>query len=158
MEQNIVTYHVSETAQNNFNAFTDKLADLMPGSFSLEEAILTPRKECSEAQIPLLKQGWMEDFVDDVAQKLAVNILYATVTTDGKDYKVIAYSMPYMDEMYIMQINSTQYGIVEGISVAFYDSMEKMFDDIKYHLQLLHFSEAEVLEQEDSRTTFSHFG
>lgn len=152
------TYTVTETAQQNFNAFTDKLSSLMPSTFNLEGAILTPRKVCSEVLIPLTRQGWMEDFVDDLANKLAVNILYATVSMDGKDYKVIAYSMPYMDEMYIMQIGSQQYGIVENISVAFYDSMEKMFDDIKYHLQMLHFSEDEVLEQEDSRTTFSHFG
>ena len=69
--------------------------------------------------------------------------------------------MPYEDEMYIIQMTSKQYGIIEEMSVAFYDSLDTMFDDVKYQLQLLHFADeedTEILEQEDPRTTFSHFG
>jgi hypothetical protein len=157
MDNNLNTYTVSETVQKNFSDFLGKLLNIMPSSFSLEEAVLKPRKNCSEVYIPMLKQAWMEDFVDELESKLNVNILYASVKPDGKDYRVIAYSMPYLDKMYIIQIKSNQFGIVNGMSVAFYDSMEKMFEDIRYYKQLLRISDAEVLEEEDERTTISRF-
>lgn len=157
MEDYIGTLAVSETAQKNFNSFLDKVLEQMPSDFSLEEAILKPRKNCSEVNMPLLKQAWIEDFTEDIESKLNVNILFASVKPDGKEYKVVAYSMPYLDKMYIIQVKSIEFGIVNEMSVAFYDSMEKMFEDIRYHKQILRLSEDEVLEEEDERTTVSRF-
>lgn len=162
MEQSVINnYTVSETAQQNFKKFSKLLENFFPQKFNLDETELKPRKDCSEVQINLLSQGWLEDLVEDLVKNINVNILYAIAQGSGKDYKVIAYSMPYEDEMYIIQMTSKQYGIIEEMSVAFYDSLDTMFDDVKYQLQLLHFADeedTEILEQEDPRTTFSHFG
>ena len=69
--------------------------------------------------------------------------------------------MPFIDTMYIIKIESQQFGVIEGITVAFYDSIDVMFDDVKGHLQelrlLVEDADYTILEQEDARQTFSHF-
>lgn len=157
MEQNIIAYAVSETAQRSFNTLLATLRrDIPESGFNLDEAVLIGRKKCAETDISMRTQWWLEDLVDKLVERINVNILYA-VTDGGKEYRVIAYSMPYEDELYILKLESHQYGIADHLTVAFYDSLDTMFEEIKYHLQELMVSDAEVLEQEDARTTFSHF-
>ena len=157
MEQYRTNYAVSDRAKRNFNNLVNTLEKTIPDNgFVFDEAVLTGRKNCAETTIPIRTQWWMEDLVDKLEKRIKVNILYA-ITDGGKDYRAIAYSIPYEDELYIMEIESHQYGITDKLTVAFYDSLDTMFEDIMFHLQKLATSDAEILEQEDIRTTFSHF-
>ena len=55
------------------------------------------------------------------------NILYAYKELDGSGYRIVAYTMPYQDEMYIVFVDSQQYGIVDEMHVAFFESLDVMF-------------------------------
>lgn len=72
----------------------------------------------------------IEELTDDLARKLGCHVLYAVKESEGKDYKVVAYSMPVENRMYIIYISSWQYGVVDSMTVHFYDSMENMYRQI----------------------------
>ena len=69
-----------------------------------------------------------DDIITELTRFLDVNILYAYKTHDGSTYKMVAYTMPYDDEMYVVFVDSEQYGIVEEIHIAFFESLNVMFD------------------------------
>lgn len=153
---------VSEVAQENYENFLSELESKFPsGGFKTDGIVLTPRNRCAEATIMLGKQWMLEDLVEEFNKRMNVNILYAVVSPEGQHYQVLAYSTPYSDTMYIIKIESQQFGVTEAVTIAFYDSIDFMFDDIKGHLQELRLlvddSDYEVLEQEDARQTYLHF-
>ena len=57
--------------------------------------------------------------------------MYASSEEDGKIVKVEAYSVPVEYSMYVIYISSDQNGIVESVTVHFYDSLDIMY----YHLR-----------------------
>lgn len=153
---------VSETAQENFYNFLSELERSFPaGGFITDGVVLTPRNKCAETIIMLQKQWMLEDMVEELNKRMNVNILYAVESPERQHYQVLAYSMPFIDTMYVIKIESQQFGVTEGITVAFYDSIDVMFDDVKGHLQelrlLVEDADYTILEQEDARQTFSHF-
>ena len=103
----------------------------------------------------------IEDVVDVLAERGNVNVLFAISKDDGKKIKVIGYSMPYSDEMYVISIESLQYGVIDEIVVAFYDSIEEMFQDVRFYYlsgkYLLDEPGTEILEAEDYSKMISHF-
>ena len=103
----------------------------------------------------------MEDFVETLASRVGTNILYAISLENEKRLKVIAYSMPYSNEMYVISIDSHQYGVIDEIVVAFYDSMDDMFQDLRHDYlagqYMLEEPGAYKLEAENYITFCSHF-
>ena len=166
MEQNIQptvqTLTISESAQENFKDFLKTLEDnFQNGVFRTEELQLIPRDKCAEVHIPLRNQAMIEDFVETLAGRVGANILYAVSLENEKKLKVIAYSMPYSNEMYVISIESLQYGVIDEIVVAFYDSMDDMFHDLRSDYlagkYMLEEPGAYKLEAEDYITFCSHF-
>jgi hypothetical protein len=51
----------------------------------------------------------MEDFIDELTKYLAVEVLCAYCQNGGQDYKAIAYSKPYQEEMYVIVMESNQH-------------------------------------------------
>ncbi len=153
---------VSESAKENFNDFLKKIEQAFPTKgFDTENVKLIARDKCAEVYIPLKKQAMIEDIVDAFAIRMYVNILYAARRNNGKEIRVIGYSMPYSQEMYIVSLETLQYGITEGVTVAFYDSLEEMLEEVRYHYlagqYLLTEPGVEILEAESYSTMLSHF-
>lgn len=153
---------VSESAQENFKDFLKTLEGNFKNSmFKTSDLQLIPRDKCAEVRIPLIGQEMAEEIVTTLATRINVNILYAVSTDNGRVVKVIGYSMPYSDEMYIISIESQQYGVIDEIIVAFYDSLEDMFQEVRHHYlagtYLLQEPGAFKLEAEDYKTFVSHF-
>ena len=130
-----------------------------PMSLTVSES--AQRDKCAEVRIPLIGQEMAEEIVTILATRINVNILYAVSTENGRVVKVIGYSMPYSDEMYIISIESQQYGVIDEIIVAFYDSLEDMFQEVRHHYlagtYLLQEPGAFKFEAEDYKTFVSHF-
>ena len=163
MEQNnnTKTLTISESARINFNDFVEKLKKWFPNHIFPENMQLTAREKSVEVHIPLSAQDLIEDVVDVLAERGNVNVLFAISKDDGKKIKVIGYSMPYSDEMYVISIESLQYGVIDEIVVAFYDSIEEMFQDVRFYYlsgkYLLEEPGTEILEAEDYSKMLSHF-
>lgn len=156
------TLTVSESAQENFKDFLQTLENnFQNGVFQTEGLQLTPRDKCAEVHIPLSNQAMMEDFVETLAGRVGTYILYAVSLENDKKLKVIAYSMPYSNEMYVISIESHQYGVIDEIVVAFYDSMDDMFQDLRHDYlagqYMLEEPGAYKFEAEDYITFCSHF-
>lgn len=154
---------ISEITKVSFQDFIDKLNEAFPttGGFDTENISLVPRGKSAEVYIPLKNQSLIEDLVEDFANRLKLNILYAISAEEGKNIKVIGYSMPYQYELYVVAIETMQYGIVEGIHVAFYDSMDDMFEEVRHYYlagrYMLEEPGTEELEAESYQQFFSHF-
>lgn len=148
--------NLGDIAKINFETFIEHARTKMPRVFDTDDIELTPRDNCSEVYISLHKQWMIADLVDELAAKMGVNILYAICKSGGKFYKVVGYSMPYIDEMYVIQIISRQHGMTEGFYMAFYDSLDIMFQDIKDYFFEMDKS-SEVLERINPRELFKHF-
>ena len=106
-QQTVQTLTISESAQENFKDFLKTLEDnFQNGVFRTEKLQLIPRDKCAEVHIPLRNQAMIEDFVETLAGRVGANILYAVSLENEKRLKVIAYSMPYSNEMYVISIES----------------------------------------------------
>lgn len=153
---------VSESAQENFKDFLEKLEKWFPTrGFTTKNAKLIAREKCAEVHIPFIGQNIIEEVVETFAKRGNVNILYAVSRENDKNIKVIAYSMPYSDEMYVISMESHQYGVIEEIVVGFYDSMDEMFQDLRHDYlagkYMLEEPGAYSLEAEDYMQFCSHF-
>ena len=166
MEQNGNTTQmpltVSESAQENFKDFLKRLEkNFEKTMFDASNLQLIPRDKCAEVRIPVLCQEMAEEIVTILATRLNINILYAISTENGRVVKVIGYSMPYSDEMYVVSVESQQYGVVDELVVAFYDSLEDMFQEVRHHYIAGTYMQQEpgafLLEAESYADFISHF-
>lgn len=115
---------VDETIVRNFA----KLQDLLGNAaiFMLDDLQMKIVHDIGTVTIPMHKQHMMDDVLEELQHYINVNILYAYRTADGSGHKLVAYSMPYEDEMYIISMESQQYGIVEQMDVTLFESLDIM--------------------------------
>lgn len=81
------------------------------------------------------KQVMAEDFTDMLEKKIGAKILYASKEENGRIVKAQAYSLPIENNMYTIYLSSSQYGILDSITVFFFDSLELMYYRLRkdYH-------------------------
>ncbi len=120
---------------------------IMPsGAFALENLSLDISRHIGTVTIPLLHQHMIDDLLPELVEILNVKILYSFKTQDGSYHKTVTYSRPYRDEMYILGLESHMYGVVEQMTVTFFDSLDIMFEWLRDNLQSV----------QHSRDTFTH--
>lgn len=147
--------------ENNFNEFKSSLQILIPAIFDLESNNTNIKiyEHFGEVRVYLTRQSMAEDLTDSLAVKMNLNILYAQKTIDGKVYNIVGFSNIEQNKMYIIEIPSNMYGVVEYMNVIFYDSIEIMYQAImdKYK----EFSKGNkkhiVMENMDSRQIWNIF-
>ncbi len=117
-----------ELAENTVVRNFSKLLEVLDNTemFDLKDCRLDIAHGIGMTAVPLRKQHMAVDFLNQLANFLDVNILYAYRSNDGKTYRIVAYSMPYPDEMYCIIVNSEQYGIIEDINVVFFETIDTM--------------------------------
>ena len=115
---------VDEAIVQNFTKLQDLLANA--SIFMLDDLRIDISHNVGTATIPMEGQHMMEDVLKELQNHLNMNLLYAYRTLDGRRHKLVIYSMPYEDEMYIINMESQQYGIVEEMTVTLFESLDTM--------------------------------
>ena len=134
------------------------LHQCFPGVCLPEEADVVEHNTYAEAVIKLKKQQMLDDFTDGLEKRMMLNILYGKRSVDGQKYRVLAYSTPYKDEMFLIVLESYQYGIMESLTAELFDSMEKMFSFVRNcYLSLKDEPEWIFLEKQNAEDMFKVF-
>lgn len=120
----------NEVLKDSISDFLSEMRENLPEVFNSIEMKTVLHGNYAEVYLQLCSQAMIEELIDDLARKLGCHVLYAVKEGEGKDYKVVAYSMPVENRMYIIYISSWQYGVVDSMTVHFYDSMENMYRQI----------------------------
>ena len=120
----------NEVLKDSISDFLSEMRENLPEVFNSLEMKTVLHGNYAEVYSQLCSQAMIEELTDDLARKLGCHVLYAVKEGEGKDYKVVAYSMPVENRMYIIYISSWQYGVVDSMTVHFYDSMENMYRQI----------------------------
>lgn len=137
--------------------FNQKLIKLLPDYFTNQQTGIIQHSSFAEIVFPMNEQCMLENFTSQLEEKLHVHVLYASREEGGKEYKVIAYSSPVEDEMYIIYLSSTQYGVVDSLTVFFFDSIETMYCQLLKERNLMPKIQRDILEKEPYAEMLSHF-
>ncbi len=139
----------------NFDRFSEEIGNT--ALFANEQVTLQRSEKTGMGTFHLKKQMMMEDSIDELAKYLAVEVLCAYCENDGQDYKAIAYSKPYQEEMYVIVMESNQHGLLDDISVVFFESMDAMMEMLEKQLHQLKGKGVEVLEQQREKVFYENF-
>lgn len=105
----------------------------------------------------LQKQFMAEDLTDILEKKYGFNIMYATSEENGKVVKVEGYSYPDENCMAIIYVSSSQYGIVDSLTIHFFDSVEVMYHYLRKDYQDVSKEHCEVIEIQSLKEIISNF-
>ena len=141
----------------NIDALREKINNFSPGLVKEQMPVLLQRKNCTETTFFLNKQFLMDDLSDILEKNEIVNILYARRTKDKKRYEVIAYSMPYDGEMFVIKLQSAMYKVVDKINISCYPSLDLMFLDIRSMYLTVETGQWTILEKQKPYILFANF-
>uniref|UniRef100_A0AB33IZM8 Uncharacterized protein n=1 Tax=Prevotella sp. GTC17254 TaxID=3236794 RepID=A0AB33IZM8_9BACT len=134
-----------------------KLIKQLSPYFSTQQIGVVRHSYFVEVVFSMNDQQMLENFVSDLADKLHIHVLYASREDNGRVYKVVAYSTPVEDEMFVLHLSSTNYGIVDSMTVFFFDSLETMYYQLLAERNRMSKRQGDILEQEDYVETLSNF-
>ena len=152
---------VDDIIIENLGRFQDALESY--DIFNLDHINMILYENRGIATIPLTRQCMIRDAMDILSQIFNVNILYSLKKDGGREYQTLAYSMPYPDEMFIICLESVQYGVIEEFSVAFYTSLDIMFKQLLDSMEILNEKKAissekiRVLQQQSLTDLYTVF-
>lgn len=146
---------IDDSLVQNMNSFKEKIE--ASEIFSLENLRLDLSGKFGTVVITMKQQYMTDDFTDKLVELLKVNILYSLKTPDGRAWRTVTYSMPYHDEMYIVGLESEMYGIVEQMTVTFFDSIDVMFAWLRDNLESVQTSKDVFLHKQDTSELYRIF-
>lgn len=146
-----------DVIEQNYTTFLGELEQLSQGLIDTGTATLMKMKDYGIANIGFRKQQKIDDMTDNLQKTIFVNILYAIRSVNKKDFKVLAYSMPYEGQMYVILLESYMYGIIGHMTVTFYKSLDIMFNQMNEKYLNLESEEWQILESERPEEFFSKF-
>lgn len=111
----------------------------------------------AEVEWTLKKQLMAEDLTDLLERKYGFNIMFAVSKDNGKVVKVEAYSYPDEDCMAIIYISSTEHGLVDSMTIHFFDSVEVMYHHLRKDYQTISNEDCEVLEKQSLKNLIGNF-
>lgn len=134
-----------------------KLTKMLSAYFVEQQFGVIQHTYFTEVVMKMKEQYLLENFISELAEKLHLHVLYASREEQGKVYKVVAYSTPTEDEMFVVYLSSTQYGIVDTMTVFFFDSLETMYYQLLTEKRRMPRLQKDILEQESYSQTLSNF-
>lgn len=157
--EKVVDYNALKggTLKRSIILLNQKLIKMLPEYFSQQQIGIIQHESFSEIVLRMGGQNMLENFISDLEKKLHVNILYASREEDGKVYRVVAYPSPVEDEMLVFYLSSTQYGIVDKMTVFIFDSIETMYYHLLQERGRIPKQQKDILEQESYSKMLSHF-
>lgn len=155
----MVTFSIAGKMDNSIIESCKKLCELLSTEeiYGLGRITLECEEEKGTIIIPLRRQVLIEEFTEKLITCLDLQVLFAYCTNNGRDYRVIIYSIPREEQLYIISMESTQYGILEDITVTFYISLDTMYEQLYKSLAQLKHIDGEVLEQQTPEVLFRNF-
>lgn len=130
--ENLDRMSYNETELDNLRTLKKNFEDHLNGLVELSEKIrVEQQKNCLEVVLTFKEQIMMEDLVMGLDERLGTHILFAFQTKDGIHYEAIGFSEPTEDEMYAIFLLSNQHGVVEEMSLTFFDSIDAFYPFIK---------------------------
>lgn len=111
------------------------LQQKLPEFFGSQSYNIHVHDDFAEVVLTTKKQVMAEDLTDMLEKKMDAKILYASKEENGRIVKSEAYSLPVENNMYIIYMSSSQHGILDSITVFFFDSLELMYYRLRkdYH-------------------------
>ena len=132
-QDSIMNESFEMTVFNVKNLFKGNLGDVV----NVDEMKLFLHQGFLEMVIPLRSQVMAEDMTEKLDKLMKLNVLYAAKSYDNKLYKVLAYSTPVENNMFIVFLESLQYGIVDSITIHIFDSIEAMLLKVQNYKKLV---------------------
>lgn len=115
--------------KRNLSDFTKELHTNL--SYFFEEQIPPQTESFADrmnASFTLNKQTMAEPIVNSLLGSFKLKQLAGFKSNDGSEIHYILYSERTCNKMYVIHIDSFEYGLIEQISVSFFESIEKMYD------------------------------
>lgn len=142
----------------NFENFLAKAQQFSQGGvIDMKATSFTKISKYGMSKVCFQKQLKINQLMDSLRKELFVNILYLAKSPDNKTWKATAYSMPYSDELYVIQMQSQIYGIIKQMDVIFYNSLDDMFNQVNQEYQGLQEGQLEILEMERPENLYINF-
>lgn len=132
-QDSIMNESFKMTIFNAKNLFKANLGDVV----NVDEMKLFLHQGFLEMVIPLRSQVMEEDMTEKFDKLMKLNILYAAKSYDNKLYKVLAYSTPVENNMFVVFLESQQYGIVDSMTIHIFDSIEAMLLKVQNYKKLV---------------------
>lgn len=120
----------NEILKDSISDFLSEIREKSPEYFNSLGVKTVLHRGYAEVFVLLNKQVMMEHLVDELANVLGIHVLYAVRDNKGQTYKAVAYSVPVENKMYVIHLASQQYGVIENMTVNFYDSLEIMYKQV----------------------------
>lgn len=93
-------------------------------------------------------QVMAEDLTDSLEKTLGAHILFASSQENGRIIKVEAYSTPVENSMYAIYLSSDQHGVIDSITVFFFDSLDVMYHHLRKDYQSITKVEGDIIEKQ----------
>lgn len=90
--------------------------------------------------------GWGFDRL--IGEKLGAHILFASSEENGRIIKVEAYSTPVENSMYAIYLSSDQHGVIDSITVFFFDSLDVMYHHLRKDYQSITKVVGDIIEKQ----------
>ena len=120
----------------------------LPDIFSNQRYEITIHDDFAEVVLNIPFQVMAEDLTDSLEKNIGVNVMYASKEEEGRIVKVEAYSVPIEDSMYIIYISSNQHGVVDSVTIFFFESLEVMYHHLRKDYQGITKVEADIIEKQ----------
>ena len=140
--------------KRNLSDFTEELHNNL--SYFFEEQTPPQVEEVTDrmnASFTLNRQTMAESIVSSLLDSFKLKQLAGFKSNDGTEVHYVLYSERTCNKMYVVHIDSFEYGLIEQISVSFFESIEKMYD---YLARILNYVEGYrgVILESMTRTKF----
>lgn len=129
----------------------------LPDTFGNQHYEITIHDDFAEVVLNMPTQMMAEDLTDILEKNIGVNVMYASKEEQGRIVKVEAYSAPVENSMYIIYISSSQHGVVDSITVFFFESLEIMYHHLRKDYQGITKVEADIIEKQSLADLVSIF-
>lgn len=146
---------IDDSLVQNLNSFKETIS--ASELFALDNLRFDMTGKVGTVVIPMTQQHMSNDFLDKLVELLKVNILYSKKTDDGRCWRTVTYSMPCHNEMYIIGMDSEMYGIVEEVTVTFFDTIDVMFAWLRDNLESMQSSKDIFLHKQETSELYRIF-
>jgi len=146
---------IDDSLVQNLNSFKETIS--ASELFALDNLRFDMTGKVGTVVIPMIQQHMLNDFLDKLVELLKVNILYSCKTGDGRCWRAVTYSMPCHNEMYIVGMDSEMYGIVEEVTVTFFDTIDVMFAWLRDNLESMQSSKNIFLHKQETSELYRIF-
>ncbi len=140
-----------------YNNFKGIINNSFPEVMMFDDDSINSNNNRSIVRVTMKKQMMISDIIDKMEEIPFVKVLYASCDKRRCCYRRVIYSLPYNGKMFVMNVSSTMFGIVDNFIVTFYRSLDIMFNNIRKEYFAIQKSDYIILEKEQPTDLFSHF-